>query len=128
MVASKTYTIIMVDIVKYTMLNHVKQLHLFQELQKEINYIFYDEIINDEAIVIPIGDGMIKSVNERTVTFLQNLFRKVIGIFKWAKDKEFKLRCGLNTGSGYQVKDINKNKNIVGDIINDTNRLLIDID
>lgn len=128
MVAPNTYTIIMIDIVRYTMFDQVKQLHLFRELQKEINYIFYEELADDQAIVIPLGDGMIIAINERVdSSYLKNLLNKIIRIFKWAENKEFKLRCALNTGSGYQVKDINKNKNIVGDIINDTNRLLSDI-
>ena len=128
MAASNTYTIIMIDIVRYTMFDQVKQLYLFRELQKEINYIFYEELIDDQAIVIPLGDGMIIAINEKVdSSYLQNLLNKIIRIFRWAENKEFKLRCALNTGSGYQVKDINKNKNVVGDIINDTNRLLSDI-
>ena len=71
---------------------------------------------------------MIIAINEKVdSSYLQNLLNKIIHIFKWAENKDFKLRCALNTGSGYQVKDINKNKNVVGDIINDTNRLLSDI-
>ncbi len=127
MTTPKTYTIIMIDIVRYTMFNQIEQLHLFRELQKEINYIFYDEIINDEAVIIPLGDGMIIAIDEKDISYLLDLLDKIIRIFKWAKNKRFKLRCALNTGSGYQVKDINKNKNVVGDIINDTNRLLSDI-
>lgn len=124
-----TYTIIMIDVVRYTMFNEVKQLDLFRELQKEINYIFYEELTDDEAIVIPLGDGMIIAINEKVDSlYLQDLLYKIIRIFRWTKNKEFKLRCALNTGSGYQVKDINKNKNIVGDIINNTNRLLQDIE
>ncbi len=124
-----TYTIIMIDVVKYTMFDQVKQLHLFRELQKEINYIFYEELVDDKAIVIPLGDGMIIAINESIDNsidnlYLKNLLNKIIRIFKWVENKEFKLRCTLNTGDGYQVKDINKNKNVVGDIINDTNRLL----
>jgi len=128
MAASNTYTIIMIDIVRYTMFDQVKQLYLFRELQKEISYIFYEELTDDQAIVIPLGDGMIIAINEETDSlYLQDFLGKIIRIFRWAKNKEFKLRCALNTGSGYQVKDINKNKNVVGDIINDTNRLLSDI-
>jgi len=123
-----TYTIIMIDVVRYTMFNEVKQLDLFRELQKEINYIFYEELTDDQAIIIPLGDGMIIAINEKVDSlYLQDLLYKIIRIFRWTKNKEFKLRCALNTGSGYQVKDINKNKNIVGDIINNTNRLLQDI-
>jgi len=72
---------------------------------------------------------MIIAINEKVDSlYLQDLLYKIIRIFRWTKNKEFKLRCALNTGSGYQVKDINKNKNIVGDIINNTNRLLQDIE
>jgi len=118
----------MIDVVRYTMFNEVKQLDLFRELQKEINYIFYEELTDDQAIIIPLGDGMIIAINEKVDSlYLQDLLYKIIRIFRWTKNKEFKLRCALNTGSGYQVKDINKNKNIVGDIINNTNRLLQDI-
>jgi hypothetical protein len=74
MAASNTYTIIMIDIVRYTMFDQVKQLYLFRELQKEINYIFYEELIDDQAIVIPLGDGMIIAINEKVdSSYLQNL-------------------------------------------------------
>ena len=128
MVATKTYTVIMVDIVGYTKLDQVKQLQLFREMQKEMNYIFYEELTEERAVVIPLGDGMIIAVNEKTdSSYLQDILDKIILIFKWVEHKGVKLRCALNAGSGYQVKDINKNENIVGDIINDTNRLLTDI-
>lgn len=118
------YIIAYLDIVEYSITDETKQVHRFKSLQREINHILYDEILHDNCILIPTGDGMIVGIKEiDSVTYIKSI-ELMIRIYEWAEREKTELRGSLHTGSVNVLKDINKRENLIGNTINNAARLL----
>jgi hypothetical protein len=122
---SKKVIIVMIDIAKYTKNSAIQQVEIFKKLQKETYYFLFDELhFEDKAIVIPTGDGFIIGIIEQDAkTWLKAV--EFIIYLEEKKDKlGFILRYALNTGDSKIIRDINRQKNMVGNLINDTSRIV----
>ncbi len=120
----EVYIIIYLDLVAYSKNNELIQISLFKNFQRELNHILYDDIINNDCILIPTGDGMIIGIkHDKEKSYLTSI-NMIIEIINWAKKNNTKLRSSLHIGDVNLLIDINKNKNIVGNTINDAARML----
>ena len=120
----EVYFIIYLDLVGYSKNNEPIQVRFFKKFQREIHHLLYDDIINHDCILIPTGDGMIIGIkNSNDDDFLKSI-DIVVGIINWANQNNSKLRSSIHVGDVNLLIDINKNKNIVGNTINDAARML----
>lgn len=120
----ESYIIIFIDLVDYSKSNEPIQITFFKRFQKEVYHILYDEICDDCCIMIPTGDGMILGLKNNGQESFLNSLRILIEIFDWAEKNNYSFRSALHVGSVNVVKDVNKNKNLVGNLVNDASRML----
>ncbi len=120
----EVYIIVYLDLVGYSKNNEPIQITFFKNFQRELHHILYEDIIKNDCILIPTGDGMIIGIkNNQDFDYLKSIYL-VIEITKWAHSKDSKLRSSIHVGDVNLLVDINKNKNIVGNTINDAARML----
>lgn len=119
-----SYIIIFIDLVDYSKSNDPIQMAFFRKFQKEVYHILYDEICEECCVLIPTGDGMIIGLkNGGQETFLNSL-RILVDLFDWSEKNKYSFRTALHVGSVNVVRDVNKNKNLVGNLVNDASRML----
>ena len=120
----EVYIIVYLDLVGYSKNNEPIQISFFKKFQRELHHILYEDIIKNDCILIPTGDGMIIGIkNDQDFDFLKSI-NLVIEITKWAHLNNSELRSSIHVGDVNLLIDINKNKNIVGNTINDAARML----
>jgi len=120
----ESYIIIFLDLVDYSLKPEPDQLKLFAEMQRGIYHILYHEITSEECILIPTGDGMIIGLKNFGKDSFKNSLRIVVDITEWAQINSCCFRTVLHVGDLYVVKDINKNRNMIGNLLNDASRML----
>lgn len=124
---AETSILIYFDLVGYSKNNEIIQVDFFKGFQKELHHLLYDEIMapEQEAILIPTGDGMIIGLkeNEKNERYLRAI-EVVVKVFKWSEMNNVGLRCAVHVGSVNRLKDINRQDNIIGNTINDAARML----
>jgi len=120
----RSYIIIYLDLVGYSKNNEPIQVDLFKYFQKQIHHILYDQIMNDECILIPTGDGIIIGLEEKNNSEYKLALNLASDIIIWTKKNNVEIRTAIHVGDVNVLIDINKNKNIVGNTINDASRML----
>ncbi len=120
----KSYIIIYLDLVGYSKNNEPIQISLFKKFQKQIHHILYDEIIHNKSILIPTGDGMIIGLEDNMTDSYTLSLELVTDIIDWTKKNDVEIRSAIHVGEVNVLTDINRNKNIVGNTINDASRML----
>jgi hypothetical protein len=120
----ESYIIIFLDLVDYSSKSEPDQMRLFTEMQRGIYHVLYHEITSEECILIPTGDGMIIGLKNRGEGSFRNSLRIVMEITAWAQLNNCCFRTVLHVGDLNVVKDINKNKNLIGNLLNDASRML----
>lgn len=121
---AESYIIIFVDLVDYSTNNEPIQVSFFRNFQREINHILYEEIIDGNCVLIPTGDGMIIGIkNNEGIAFI-NSIRVVCDLFKWSENTRYSFRIALHVGDVNTLYDVNRNKNLIGNLINDASRIL----
>jgi hypothetical protein len=120
----EAYIILFIDLVDYSTNNEPIQLDFFRKFQKEMYHILYDEIVDETCVVIPTGDGMIIGLRNIGESTFLNSIRVLIDIFEWTKINGYKFRLALHAGDVNVVLDINKKKNLIGNLINDASRIV----
>ncbi len=120
----KSYIIIYLDLVGYSKNNEPIQISLFKKFQKQIHHILYDEIIHDKCILIPTGDGMIIGLEDNMANSFVLSLELVTEMIDWTKNNNVEIRSAIHVGEVNVLTDINRNKNIVGNTINDAARML----
>ncbi|OHD06928.1 MAG: hypothetical protein A2Y41_10410 [Spirochaetes bacterium GWB1_36_13] len=124
----KSYIIVYLDLVGYSKNNEPIQIDLFKRFQKEIHHLLYDEILDNDCILIPTGDGIIAGIeNIKTSSYLKS-FELVVGIIDWTISNDCDIRCAIHVGDVNVLKDINRKNNIIGNTINDAARILTGAD
>jgi hypothetical protein len=120
----ESYIIIFLDLVDYSLNHERDQMKLFTEMQRGIYHILYHEITSEECILIPTGDGMIIGLKNQGEDSFNNSLRIVVDIMAWAQHNNCCFRTVLHVGDLNVVKDINKNRNLIGNLLNDASRML----
>jgi hypothetical protein len=119
-----SYIIIFLDLVDYSTNNEPIQLEMFKKMQREIHHVLYDEIYKKTCILIPTGDGMIIGLKNSGVESFKLTLSTLTDILEWSNNNGYSFRSALHVGSVNVVKDINKHENLVGNLINDTSRIV----
>ncbi len=120
----ESFIILIIDLVDYSTNNEPIQLDFFKKFQREVYHILYDEIIENRCILIPTGDGMIIGMqNEGNSSFIKSI-QIVVDLFIWAKNNKYSFRTALHVGDVNVIFDINRNKNLIGNLVNDSSRIL----
>ena len=116
--------IIDLDLVNYSTTSGIKQSDFFVDFQSQIILILKSLKIRN-CIKIPTGDGMILGIPENDIktTFIK-CTDFVIRLTNWAKEHSYSFRAAINYGNACIIKDVNHNKNLVGNLINDTARII----
>jgi hypothetical protein len=120
----ESYIIIFLDLVDYSLKPEPDQMKLFAEMQRGIYHVLYHEITSEECILIPTGDGMIIGLKNLGEVSFKNSLRIVVDITEWAQNNNCCFRTVLHVGVLNVVKDINKNRNMIGNLLNDASRML----
>lgn len=108
----------------YSEWTETKQLRTFNSMQREVNYIFYDEITSNKIVIIPTGDGMIIGLQDEGNVSAVKSIDAVKLLLGWSKNENISFRYAIHVGNVNLVKDINNKDNLVGNLINDGSRLL----
>jgi len=127
----ENHIIINLDIVGFSIKSEKEQVKLFTLLQKEVYFHFYDYFHNENptAVMIPIGDGMIISINDNlddchSDNLISDVLKMIISLNEWEKNHNTKFKYAIHSGVITGILDINKNPNIVGHAINNSARLI----
>jgi hypothetical protein len=118
------YIIVYLDLVGYSKKQETVQLDLFKSLQKEVSYILNNRTSDDNTIAIPTGDGMIIGLKDDLQDTYLEVLNFIVNIYQWETKTNEKLRVSIHVGTINIIEDINGNNNMVGDIINNTSRML----
>jgi hypothetical protein len=94
----ESYIIIFLDLVNYSLKPEPDQMKLFAEMQRGIYHVLYHEIVNEECILIPTGDGMIIGLKNRGEDSFKNSLRIVVDIMEWAQLNSCCFRTVLHVG------------------------------
>lgn len=113
-----------IDLVNYSTISGTNQNYFFEGFQKQVKNILEElNILN--SIKIPTGDGMFIGLDAKDI---KDCFIKciifIIKLSDWAKDNSYEFRTALNYGTASIIKDINNQDNLVGNLINDTARII----
>ena len=122
---STSVTVLFFDVVGYTKQTVNKQI----EIKKQFNQLVTDCLAtrgDDERIILDTGDGA-------AIGFLQHpedalevamQFRKTVMAYQHGNYPDLKVRIGIHLGPVNVVKDMNGQSNMVGDGINDAQRVM----
>ena len=121
----ESFIILFLDLVDYSKNNELIQIEFFKKFQREVYHILYDEIIENKCVLIPTGDGMIVGLinNKDHTTFIKSI-QILVDLFIWARHNNYAFRSALHVGDVNVIFDINKNKNLIGNLVNDASRIL----
>ena len=125
--SKKTFiaSILFVDIVSYSKWSVEKQLDIKNHLNQSIAHAIKD-IPEAERILLDTGDGaalcFLSSPEEALEVALS--LRKQTTDPEYAMEDGYQLRMGINLGPVRVIKDINDQRNIIGDGINAAQRVL----
>ena len=117
--------IVNIDLVGYSTKTEPEQCEFAEEFHKKVKEIISSLSIQ-KPIIIPTGDGIFLGYEnvDPKLDYLKAI-DFIFEINKWAKGKKWKFRSAINFGStNILEKDINGNKNIFGNLINDTSRII----
>lgn len=120
----RQYIIIYLDLVRYSKKLETVQLDLFNSLQNEVNFLLNNMDIKIKKIVIPTGDGMIIGLEDNLHESYVEALSFIVSIYNWETKINERLRASIHFGNIYVIEDINGNNNMVGDVINNTSRML----
>ncbi len=112
---SNLFSVIIMDIVAYSMQTDTVQKKLIEKLQ---GIILKTEIIAhnlENIIFLPTGDGCVIALHQSLHSILIQLCAE---LQKKVSEINLEVRFGLNFGSVFQYKDVNNNVNIAGSGIN----------
>jgi len=129
-------TVVMLDIVEYSLKDDRTQQkiikHLNQEVKEILNNLYQFQSVNKnenkELVYIPTGDGMIivlYDIPAQIPTFCKQIQEKIkeynflVGIKKY----QYKIRMGVNYGPVFTYSDIKDNVNFAGNGINMVQRI-----
>jgi hypothetical protein len=125
MARSMIATVLFFDVVGYTKLPVSKQIELKGQFNKLVSELIKD-IKESQRIILDTGDGA-------AIGFLQHpedaievalLFRHAVTANQHRNYPELRVRMGINLGPVNIVKDMNGQSNMVGDGINDAQRIM----
>lgn len=116
--------VIDIDLVNYSTTSGIKQSDFFVDFQSQIISILKELKIRD-CIKIPTGDGMILGIpgNDTKIGFIK-CSDFIIRLTDWADEHNYRFRSAVNYGTASIIKDVNHTKNLVGNLINDTARII----
>ena len=118
-------TVLFFDVVGYTKQSVSKQIELKTQFNKLVSE-FIKDIAENQRIILDTGDGA-------AIGFLQHpedaievaqKFRQAVTANKHQDYPELKVRIGIHLGPVNVVKDMNGQSNMVGDGINDAQRIM----
>ena len=118
-------TVLFFDVVGYTKQSVSKQIELKAQFNKLVSE-FIKDIEENQRIILDTGDGA-------AIGFLQHpedaievalKFRNAVSANKHSDYPELKVRIGIHLGPVNIVKDMNGQSNMVGDGINDAQRIM----
>lgn len=117
--------IVNIDLVGYSKKTEPEQCMFAEDFHSKILEIISNMNIQ-EPILIPTGDGIFLGYeNSDSTKDFMTAIDFVFEIKKWADKKNLKFRTAINCGSvNILEKDVNGNRNIVGNLINDTARII----
>ncbi|MCQ2240246.1 hypothetical protein [Treponema sp.] len=117
--------IVDIDLVGYSTKTEPQQCKFAREFHPKIKEILNTINITD-GIVIPTGDGVFLGYeNIDPEHDYQKAVDFIFEIKKWADINELKFRAAINYGAANIIEsDVNNNKNLVGDLINNTARII----
>jgi class 3 adenylate cyclase len=129
-------TVVMLDIVKYSLKDDRTQQkiikHLNQEVKEILNNLYQFQSINKnenkELVYIPTGDGMIivlYDIPAQIPTFCRQIQEKIreYNLLLGNKKYEYEIRIGVNYGPVFTYSDIKDNVNFAGNGINMVQRI-----
>lgn len=116
--------VIDIDLVNYSTTSGIRQADFFVDFQSHIVSILKSLKIRN-CIKIPTGDGMIIGIpaNDTKTSFI-NCADFIIKLTDWSHENAYSFRTAVNYGVANIIKDVNNNKNLVGNLINDTARII----
>jgi len=125
-------SVIMLDIVGYSLRNNLMQKNLIQHLNKVVKEVLeesYNILSKEEEIVyIPTGDGMIIvlfDTPEKLPNVCANIQRRIreYNSKVLEEDLKYNIRIGVNYGPVFIYSDIKENLNFAGNGINMVQRI-----
>lgn len=121
---TKCFFIVNIDLVGYSKKTEPEQYQFATDFHEKLpEFIKSSNIL--EPIIIPTGDGIFLEYENQDIDDYLKAFKFIFAIKVWAKNIDLKFRSAINYGSvGILEKDINNNKNLVGNLINDTARII----
>ena len=116
--------VIDIDLVNYSITSGIKQTDFFADFQSHIVSILKSLKIRN-CIKIPTGDGMILGIPANdTKMGLIKCADFITKLTDWSNENSYSFRAAVNYGTANIIKDVNHNKNLVGNLINDTARII----
>lgn len=116
--------VVFVDLVGYSLLPEQDQMSFFRLFQREAHHVLYDEIVSDECVLIPTGDGLIVGLNNQVESDRLRPLSVIVDISEWATRANRRMRISVHVGDVSIVNDLNRRKNMVGGAVNDGARML----
>ena len=116
--------LINIDLVNYSTISGAEQNHFFECFQKQVATIL-DSLSISDCIKIPTGDGMFLGLETKDIkeSFIKCI-TFIVKLSDWAKSNCYEFRTAINYGTACIIKDINNQDNLVGNMINDTSRII----
>ena len=121
---TKCFFIVNVDLVGYSKKTEPEQYQFATEFHEKLpKFINKADII--KPIIIPTGDGIFLGYENCNKEDYLKAIKFIFEIKAWAEKIKLQFRSAINYGPvGILEKDINNNKNLVGNLINDTSRII----
>jgi hypothetical protein len=123
--------LLFMDVVGYSAEATDTQYDTILELNREVHYVLYRDFdpLAPRVIAVPTGDGMLLALLDAEDSPRPNLaekcFELLASLQAWTgKTRSAALRYGLHYGAITFVRDINGRKNICGDAVNISARLM----
>jgi hypothetical protein len=116
-------TVIFFDLVEFSTNPNPSQLKItrsfFRELKKLLDelWVGFREHSQNPYVILPTGDGAAIVLKESAPRFKQQEYTAIWlagSLLIWAKAKKIGIRCGINKGILYPIKDPNDQDNICG--------------
>ena len=122
---NKSLFIVNIDLVGYSTKTEPEQCIFAEAFHKEIPTIL-QKIGISQPIIIPTGDGIFLGYENLNPT--KDYLKAIDFIFElttWAEKQSLKFRSAIHYGSANILeKDVNEKRNLVGDLINNTARII----
>ena len=113
-----------IDLVGYSKRTEPEQYKFAKEFHQKLpEFIIESNITN--PIIIPTGDGIFLGYEDIADEDYLKIIRFIFSIKRWAENLNMQFRSAINYGQvSILENDINNNKNLVGNLVNDTSRII----